>query len=299
MRSTLLAAVVLLSLAGAANAQQVADPNADLSVARPAYAAGTGPRVAVDAAHDNFHTVDGRYAPFAQILRNDGYRVGSLATPLSAEALASVDVLVIANAQGEDASPLTSAPAFTPAEAAALRGWVEGGGSLLLIADHAPFPSAIAPLAQAFGVRWDNVYAVNPSGGGPDLFTAATGLGVSPVAAGSGGGVPVTQVRTFTGSAFTPPPDAIPLLTLGNGWVLMTPGPSGQSDATLASGAGRLQGALLPVGRGRVALMGEAAMFSAQLGGPERRPMGLNAPGAEQNKTFLLNLMRWLRPPPR
>ena len=43
MRSTLLAAVALLSLAGAANAQQVADPNADLSVARPAYAAGTGP----------------------------------------------------------------------------------------------------------------------------------------------------------------------------------------------------------------------------------------------------------------
>jgi hypothetical protein len=49
----------------------------------------------------------------------------------------------------------------------------------------------------------------------------------------------------------------------------------------------------MKVGKGRVAVFGEAAMFSAQLDGP-RQPMGMNAPGAEQNHQLLLNVMHWL-----
>ena len=45
---------------------------------------------------------------------------------------------------------------------------------------------------------------------------------------------------------------------------------------------------------GPAAFFGEAAMFSAQVTGPERRPMGMNAPGAEQNAQFVLNVMHWL-----
>ena len=47
-------------------------------------------------------------------------------------------------------------------------------------------------------------------------------------------------------------------------------------------------------GKGRVAVFGEAAMFSAQLAGPERRPVGMNKPEAPQNPQFLLNLIHWL-----
>jgi hypothetical protein len=43
-----------------------------------------------------------------------------------------------------------------------------------------------------------------------------------------------------------------------------------------------------------VAVFGEAAMFSAQVSGPQRRPMGMNAPRAGQNPQFLLNVMHWL-----
>jgi hypothetical protein len=35
-------------------------------------------------------------------------------------------------------------------------------------------------------------------------------------------------------------------------------------------------------------------MFSAQVTGPNRSPMGMNAPVAAQNAPFLLNVMRWL-----
>jgi hypothetical protein len=39
--------------------------------------------------------------------------------------------------------------------------------------------------------------------------------------------------------------------------------------------------------------MGEAAALSAQITGPERRPMGMNAPGND-NRQLALNIMRWL-----
>jgi hypothetical protein len=48
------------------------------------------------------------------------------------------------------------------------------------------------------------------------------------------------------------------------------------------------------MGRGRVAVFGEAAMFTAQLAGPERTPVGMNDPAAARNAQLLLNLMRWL-----
>ena len=55
-----------------------------------------------------------------------------------------------------------------------------------------------------------------------------------------------------------------------------------------------LQGAVLRVGKGRVAVFGEAAMFSAQVAGPNRIPMGMNDQSAPQNAQFLLNVMHWL-----
>lgn len=60
------------------------------------------------------------------------------------------------------------------------------------------------------------------------------------------------------------------------------------------SAANLLQGVLVRHGRGRVAAFGEAAMFSAQLAGPQQVPAGMNDPAAGQNYRFALNLMLWL-----
>ena len=59
---------------------------------------------------------------------------------------------------------------------------------------------------------------------------------------------------------------------------------------------GWAQGAVLEVGIGRMAMFGEAAMFSAQeqIGREEHKLMGMNRPDAEQNPQFLLNVMHWL-----
>jgi hypothetical protein len=87
-----------------------------------------------------------------------------------------------------------------------------------------------------------------------------------------------------------------PLLTVGESVVSFMPTVAGQiTDATpQISVDGWLQGAVLRSGGGRVAVFGEAAMFTAQLSASDRTPMGMNAPGAEQNLQFLLNVMHWL-----
>ena len=93
--------IVLVAAAGLGSAQQIADLKYKPPLPRPAYEAGKGPRVAIDEAQHNFHTAEGRYKPFAELLRRDGYRVDALRQSFSAMSLKDVDVLVISNALHE------------------------------------------------------------------------------------------------------------------------------------------------------------------------------------------------------
>jgi hypothetical protein len=297
----LLFCILLLAAVGAVSAQQIADSTYSPPLPRPAYEPGKGPRVAIDEAHYNFHTVDGRYAPFAALLRRDGYGVSGLGTPFSAGSLKDVDVLVIANALNERNDQDWSLPtpsAFTQDEIAALHTWVEKGGSLFLIADHMPFAGAASDLAKAFGVEFSNGYART----GPqqpamaDTFTLGNGLNESAVTRGRSDDERVTRVATFTGSAFKPPKGAILILVFGADAVSFETkrAPGITPDAPQVPIAGWSQGAGMEVGSGRVAVFGEAAMFSAQLAGPNQVPVGMNSPDAQQNHQLLLNVMHWL-----
>jgi hypothetical protein len=57
---------------------------------------------------------------------------------------------------------------------------------------------------------------------------------------------------------------------------------------------GWVQGAVREWDAGRVVFLGEAAMCSAQVTGPNREPMGMNDPAASQNPQFCLSTVRWL-----
>ena len=268
------------------------------AISKPAHAKETGPVVRIDEAHHNYHTLDGRYAPFANLLRRDGYRVESSKSEFSAATLSGANVLVIANAEAAQ-SGAVAASAFTSAEIAALRQWVEQGGSLLLIADHPPFSDSAAALASAFGFEFTSGVALTPApaGGVGPIAVFEVGKGLMPSAL-KGDRLPATQVNslmTFTGSSFRAPPAATSVLVFQEGARAFALGPAGPDFAGAgASIAGLSQGAILDLPNGRVAVFGEAAMFTAQLGGPNKRPMGMNTPGAEQNYQFVLNLMHWL-----
>lgn len=297
-----------------ASAQQVVDTTyRPLAGAKHAPIPGQRSVVVIDQAHHNFHTAGGRYLPFARLLEDAGYVVRPGTTRYDSTTLAKVGVLVIANSvnAANEAGQnwrLPVLPAFDSSEIASISAWVKRGGSLWIIADHMPFAGAAADLARSVGVIWFNGFAL-PEGQPPDPRT-----GDYPItfrrSDGSLGAIPPVQgtaeridsVVTFTGSAFRFAPgvrvgvDAWPLLTFRSPmrvWLPRVAWVFGDSVASV-SGDGLLQGALLRVGRGRVAAFGEAAMFSAQRKGPGQAPMGMNAPEAAQNARFIVAVLRWL-----
>jgi hypothetical protein len=103
---------------------------------------------------------------------------------------------------------------------------------------------------------------------------------------------------SFMGQAFRADRDVDPLLTLPAGITLLLPVKAWKfkEDTPFVPAAGMLQGAVFRHGEGRVAVFGEAAMFSAQeqIRKTGRTVMGMNHPEAGQNPRFLLNVMHWL-----
>lgn len=305
MKSALCVLLLVTAAWAPVLAQQVADRDFRPAVTPPAYAAGQGPVVCLDEAHHNFHTLDGRFFAFGELLRRDGFVVRPGRAPFDqADALDGCAVLVISNALPDDEDwsgyPSPTPDAFRPAEVAAVRAWVEGGGALLLIADHMPLAGAAKSLAAAFDVQFDDGFAFagtdDEAMGAPTLFRVEDGtLADHPVVRGATPAAAVRQVRSFTGQAFRAP-GAQPLMVLPPGFISLHPATAWdfKPETPTIDVSGWLQGAVKEVGGGRAGFFGEAAMFSAQLAGPQRMAVGMNAPEAGQNAQFALNLLHWL-----
>ncbi len=305
-RRELVSSVAVFSALAAAaievpRAQQVADSLFAPSIDNPLHGEGRGPVVLVDEAHHNFHTTEGRFFAFARLLRRDGYVVRPLRARFTRAALDSARVLVISNAlhaQNEQDWFLPTPPAFDDDEIAAVHAWVNDGGSLFLIADHMPFPGAAEKLARAFGVLFSNGFAFNADEeSGRMTFRRRDGsLADHAITRGRNRAERIDSLTTFTGQAFRLEAKADPILFVASDAVLLMPEEAWlfSKRTPRLSASGMLQGALLRVGKGRLAVFGEAAMFSAQLAGAQRAPMGMNDPEAPQNPQFLLNVMHWL-----
>ena len=293
MKTSLLCLLLYACATGHLVAQQVADTTFNPVISNPRYPAGNGSVVIVDAAHNNFHTLANRYAPFGKVLGNDGYRLMSNNKPVTATVLKDCRIYVISN-------PLDSAnigqwrlptpSAFSPAEIAAINDWVLQGGRLLLIADHMPFAGAATVLAQSFGFKFLNCFALdNRNRSYERFYKENSSLAENDLTHG------VDTVVTFTGSAFKMPAAATPILTLKN-YTLSLPAVAWQFEerTPTLSGDGFSQGAFMEYGKGKIVVMGEAAMFSAQLAGAGRNPVGMNCPEAGNNVQLLINIIHWL-----
>lgn len=86
-------AVFLFS--GTALTQPVPDLTFRPPIKNPAYPKGKGPVVLVDEGHFNFHTISGRYRPFAELLERDGYVVRPLPGAFHIDSLRKGSILVI------------------------------------------------------------------------------------------------------------------------------------------------------------------------------------------------------------
>ena len=292
----ILSCVLILAAGVSALGQQIADVHFNTRVEKPAYSKNY-PRVMFDEAHNNFHTATGRYKPFAELLFSDGYQVVVNRKPFAKESLKTFKVLVIANALGAEDMDDDGAdqPAFTEEESDAVRDWVRSGGSLLLIADHAPFGGAAESLAKRFEVTMSKGWVRDPQHSQPDapgalIFSRENKLLLDhPITQGRDEAEKIDRVQTFTGQALKGGEGAISFLKLAD-TAIDTADRTAEKSVSVA---GQSQGLAIKFGKGRVVMMGEAAMLSAQVSGTENRPMGMNVPGGD-NKQLVLNIMHWL-----
>jgi hypothetical protein len=119
------------------------------------------------------------------------------------------------------------------------------------------------------------------------MFTQANKLLADhPITRGRNESERISRVRTFTGQSLKGPPGSLPIMKLADTAV-------DHIDDKEVSAAGRAQGIAFAYGKGRVVVLGEAAMLSAQVAGDGTFKMGMNA-GDIDNKQLALNILHWL-----
>jgi hypothetical protein len=289
--------LLLILIGAAAHAQQVADPHFNSTVASPAYSKNY-PRVLFDEAHNNSQTAAGLYKPFADLIFNDGYQLVVNRKPFTKVSLATFKILIIANALGAEDEDEEGAgrPAFTEEESDVVRDWVRGGGSLLFIAEDAPYGSAAEILAKRFdldmskGSTMDPVSEKETKNPGWIVYSRENNLLVDhPITRGRSDSERVNRVMTFAGQSLKGPEGSEAFLKLAGTAIDRLPGdPPKDSPA-----AGRAQALAIKPGKGRVVVLGEASMLSAQMTGSDNQLFGMNFPSID-NKQLALNIMHWL-----
>ena len=156
--------------------------------------------------------------------------------------------------------------------------------------------AAAETLAARFGVGMSKAYTLDPSNtiaeeNNPGFIVYSREnklLGEHPITRGRDATERVGRVIAFTGQSLTGPKGSVAFMKLADTAKDTMPGSDKQVSA-----AGRAQGLAFAFGKGRVVVMGEAGMLSAQLMGPDKLPFGMNRPGID-NRQLALNIMRWL-----
>lgn len=279
------------------------DNSYDTSLDRPTFS-DEAPNVLYDEAHLNTHSASGTYKPFIDLIKNDGYEVTVNQKLFSTDELSSYDLLIICNAKSDKNLP-RDVGAFSEEEIKSVNQWVVEGGSLLLIADHHPFGLANRSLAKSFGVEMGcgsvKDYSVEgQKNKGVLEFKPSNGLLIGhPITEGYKAGEKLNQVFTFTGQSLRGGADSVALLKFDSNAMEVRPdsiwvehGKNFISYSKPIPVPGLSQAVALEFEKGRVVILGEAAMMTAQkLFG---KKFGMNAPKDSDNRQFALNVMHWL-----
>jgi hypothetical protein len=259
--------------------------------------------ILIDQGHHNVHNISGTYAVLAGTLRQAGLNISAHEGHFSSFSLAKADMLIIASPFPDFRDSLVARAAragepfrwssgacqsaFAEDEIQAITEWVRNGGALLLILDHAPHGKTGGLLAAAFGVECRNVTTYDRTSRDPYidtteaatiLFTRNKGLiGNHAILNG------VDSLTTYTGGSLSGPSQSTPLLLLPSTAMDMDWDPLTRKYRNIAA-TGRVQALAFEYGRGRVVVLGEAAMTNPEYTSRANRG----------NWQFTLNILRWL-----
>jgi hypothetical protein len=291
---------VVLTLGACNDKEAKADNEFDVSVNDPKFKS-LKPKVLFDRAHKNHHQIETTYKPFATLITNDGCSVKSTDKPIDNTALANTDVYIIATAMGKE-DPGDKSP-FTQNEVDLMEQWVKDGGSLLLITEHFPFGLAMLPVLEKFGVQVHNGYTEdtllnNKEVADALLFTKSKGNlnQTHPILD------KVERLNTFTGSSIKGDSAWTQLLIFSPNAQNFNVKVNSKKDggdvitsieyADFYPAKGFSQGICRQYGKGKIVVLAESAFLTAQFDRNGNK-YGMNSPN-EDNKQFVLNLVRWL-----
>lgn len=292
--------------------KQAAEAGYHFDNTSPAYALSSGPKIAVHRLVSHY-IQRGAFEPFKTLVESDGFQFEWLDKPITAQYLSTLKVFIIANAYTKGGvldynnfSTLDAPSVYTDQEIALISNWVKDGGSLLILADHSPFAGGTIKLAEAFGFTYMTGVAVRNDSLATRIKAHIIfsdkehGFGVGtltqhPIVDGSLGRKPIDHYKAFEGQALIPPPDAVNLLIIPNGFETLLTFALREEfySAPRMDASGLSQGAVMEFGKGRLAIFGETGGFTSQsqLGA---KPFGLSDPEADQNADFVLSTLRWL-----
>lgn len=285
------------------NGQMLNDSPFNANVAKPKFKQQNGPIMLFDVAHHNFIIEMGLAKPLMDMLISDGYRPRIDSVKFTKKYLDQFDIVVIMPAMPfkfGSKKQVTDEITFTTEELNALYEWVTDGGSLLMLAEHAPIDKSVTPLFNKFGIQVsigivaDSVNCeVSKSIPNRETllnFTTENGLlnTLHPIIKGSNPSERIHTIETYGGAGLKGD-DYINIFKLApSSFVRKWNGATPLGNVNSQCLAGK-------VGKGKVVALGDCNGFTAMyvMSAGKKLPAGMHVAGYDW-KQFVLNTFHWL-----
>ena len=294
-------------------AQMYNDSSFDANVVDPKFKKGYGPKILIDAGHNNFAVELGLNKPLFDVASSDGYQIKIDSMQFTKEYLSNYSIVVILTAMpfkygSEDFSLFFDGQkeadvfTFTSDELNALHEWVSDGGSLLMFSEHAPIDKSVTPLFNKFGIQLSigivadslNSDTTIKMPGWPQQsflkFTSTNGLlnTEHPITKGEKKNERISNILTYVGGGLT-----------GDGYTnifkLSSSAIIKKWSGSMPSGTPNSQCLAGNVGKGKLVALGDCNGFIAMnvKSGGYKLSAGMHVSGYDW-KQFVLNTLHWL-----
>ena len=302
MKNSILLFLLLFTITS--QAQMYNDSSFNANVVHPKFKQGYGPKILIDAGHNNFAVELGLNKPLFDVASSDGYQIKIDSMQFTKEYLSNYQIVVIMSAMPfkyGSKNQVTDEITFTTDELNVLHDWVSNGGSLLMFSEHAPIDKSVTPLFNKFGIQLSTGIVVDSLNSDTPIempswkysflkFTSKNGLlnTEHPITKGEKKNERISNILTIGGSGLTG--DVYTnILKLSSSAMIK------KWNGTIPSGTPNSQCLAGNVGKGKLVALGDCNGFGAMFikSGEYKLSSGMQVSGYDW-KQFVLNTLHWL-----